>query len=257
MSCPRLWRGFRRALWEATASDRKSFPEVSAFGVLCPFHEQIFARTEQRLGPSHLQYPVKFWLGTQVWSCPSPFEAELYRCAMGLTVHPSAIQVAQSFSFRLQRRQHFYFILGLGKVVNTERRTLILYHHHDSVKLSHCTLPQVYHSTPSSAKKQCPALPEVQRRRKCATSARYRECHAEELLPKERERAVRRRTHLKTLKEGDDELERARARARANSARYHAQNRERLAARARDDRKTAFVAKYGFRAYLERRLDNL
>jgi hypothetical protein len=34
-------------------------------------------------------------------------------------------------------------------------------------------------------------------------------------------------------------------------------NRERLAAKARGDRKTAFVAKHGFRAYLNRRLDNL
>ncbi|KAJ7718177.1 hypothetical protein B0H14DRAFT_3521769 [Mycena olivaceomarginata] len=112
-------------------------------------------------------------------------------------------------------------------------------------------------STQNPAKKRCPALPEVQRRRKCAASARYRERHAEELLSKERERAARRRAHLKTLKEGDAELERARAQARANSARYRAQNRERLAMRARDDRKTAFVAKHGFRAYLDRRLDYL
>ncbi|KAJ7802745.1 hypothetical protein B0H14DRAFT_3488154 [Mycena olivaceomarginata] len=112
-------------------------------------------------------------------------------------------------------------------------------------------------STQIPAKKRRPALPEVQRRRKCAASARYRERHAEELLPKERERAARRRAHLKTLKEGDDELECARAQAHANSTRYRAQNRERLAAKARGDRKTAFVAKHGFRAYLNRRLDNL
>ncbi|KAJ7753699.1 hypothetical protein B0H14DRAFT_3512711 [Mycena olivaceomarginata] len=112
-------------------------------------------------------------------------------------------------------------------------------------------------STQIPAKKRRPALPEVQRRRKCAASARYREHMPRNCSRRSGERAARRRAHLKTLKEGDDELECARAQARANSARYRAQNRERLAAKARGDRKTAFVDKHGFRAYLNRRLDNL
>jgi hypothetical protein len=84
----------RRGLLEATVSARKSFPELSckfllpmssnleAPGVLYLFHELIFARTERSLGPSHLQYLVNFCVGTQVWTCPSPFEAEFDRCAM-------------------------------------------------------------------------------------------------------------------------------------------------------------------------------
>ncbi|KAJ7801937.1 hypothetical protein B0H14DRAFT_2614873 [Mycena olivaceomarginata] len=154
---------------------------------------------------------------------------------------PPQSQSPNGFRFAARAARIFGLFWGRDKVVNAES---------DS-PFTHILSTQI------PAKKRCPALPEVQRRRKSAASARYREHHAEELLPKERERAARRRAHLKTLKEGDDDLERARAQARANSARYRAQNRERLAARARDDRKTAFVAKHGFRAYLDRRLDNL
>ncbi|KAJ7691671.1 hypothetical protein B0H14DRAFT_2651946 [Mycena olivaceomarginata] len=108
---------------------------------------------------------------------------------------------------------------------------------------------------PSPKRRQ--ALPEQKRRANGAASARYRENHREEYLQKERERAARRRAHLKTLREGDAELERARTQARADAARYRARHRERLAMRAREARKAAFILKHGFRAYLERRLDNL
>lgn len=44
----------------------------------------------------------------------------------------------------------------------------------------------------------------------------------EEYREKERQRAARRRAHLKTLRDGDAELERARTQARADAARYRA-----------------------------------
>ncbi|KAJ7312231.1 hypothetical protein DFH08DRAFT_822267 [Mycena albidolilacea] len=86
----------------------------------------------------------------------------------------------------------------------------------------------------------------------------YLRCNvAESALPLlDTERDMPRNSSQRSEK-GDDELEGARAQACANSARYRVQNREHLAMRGRDDRKTAFVAKHGFRAYLDRHLDYL
>ncbi|KAJ7825742.1 hypothetical protein B0H14DRAFT_2596335 [Mycena olivaceomarginata] len=85
---------------------------------------------------------------------------------------------------------------------------------------------------PSPKRQQ--ALPKQKCWANCATSARYREKHREEYLEKERERAARRRVHLKTLRDGDAELEWARTQARADST----QHRERLGAEGSKERGT-------------------
>ncbi|KAF8147456.1 hypothetical protein K438DRAFT_1780076 [Mycena galopus ATCC 62051] len=85
-------------------------------------------------------------------------------------------------------------------------------------------------------------------------SARYRERHRETVRHAERERAANRRTYLNSLKEGNEELEAARARAREASARYRQKNREALALKQAARRKIAFVKKHGYFAYLTRAL---
>jgi hypothetical protein len=130
--------------------------------------------------------------------------------------------------------------------IDDSHRTLILHHHHASLRLPIYSHSQVHltsnltllkslqlkctHSTQNPAKKRCPTLPAVQRRRKCTASARYRErcvVHCPTDMPRNSSRRseseLRRRAHLKTPKEGDDELEHARAQARMNSAHYCAQ----------------------------------
>ncbi|KAJ7803374.1 hypothetical protein B0H14DRAFT_2613392 [Mycena olivaceomarginata] len=108
-------------------------------------------------------------------------------------------------------------------------------------------------------KKTAPKLSTAKQRRrlesKRAASARYRERHREEVLESERAHAARRRAHLKTLKPGDEVLERARERARLASARYRAGNRDELALKQRQVRKRAFIHKHGLYTHIQRRFD--
>ncbi|KAF8126857.1 hypothetical protein K438DRAFT_2001198 [Mycena galopus ATCC 62051] len=88
-----------------------------------------------------------------------------------------------------------------------------------------------------------------------AASARYRLRHREAVLQAGRERAARRRAHLRTLKPGHQDLEAARSRAREASARYRAQNRDALAVKQRLVRKRAYIHKHGIHAHIQRRFD--
>ncbi|KAJ7337660.1 hypothetical protein DFH08DRAFT_812981 [Mycena albidolilacea] len=82
-------------------------------------------------------------------------------------------------------------------------------------------------------------------------SARYRECHREQVLASNREHAAKHHARLTALNPGDDELEAARQRARESSAR----NRKELVAQQRQVRKRAFIHKYDLHAHIQRRFD--
>ncbi|KAJ7692663.1 hypothetical protein B0H14DRAFT_2651618 [Mycena olivaceomarginata] len=118
--------------------------------------------------------------------------------------------------------------------------------------------------TPSrnpKAKKLNKQQAERRRESRRAASARHRERHRELVLQAGRERAVRRRAHLKTLQPGDEVLEDARAKAREASARYRernaneVRNREELALQQRQVRKRAYIKKHGIYAHIQRRFD--
>ncbi|KAJ7860856.1 hypothetical protein B0H14DRAFT_2576420 [Mycena olivaceomarginata] len=114
-------------------------------------------------------------------------------------------------------------------------------------------------ATTNQSKKTAAKLSTAKQRRhlesKRVASARYRERHRKKVLESERARAARRRAHIKTLKPGNEVLERARERARLASARYRAGNRDELALKQRQVRKRAFIHKYGLYAHIQRRFD--
>ncbi|KAJ7811957.1 hypothetical protein B0H14DRAFT_2606145 [Mycena olivaceomarginata] len=271
MSCPRLWRGLRgniRQHRELLNPLRRYAQSSGTLGGDC-IRSEILSRSVCLWRPLPVPRtdlrPHRAAIGTIPLAVSHQVLARDPSLVLPLTIRGRIVQMRDGPLWqrgdraspsippqsKLPNRFHFasrgasIFILfwGLGKVVNTERRTLILYHHHDSVKLSHCALPQYSKFSQEMASRFARGAAAQKMCRLCPIQRAP--CQG---TPPEGAR---------TLKEGDDELERARAQARANSARYRAQNRERLAARARNDRKTAFVAKYSFRAYLERHLDNL
>ncbi|KAJ7886238.1 hypothetical protein B0H14DRAFT_2563540 [Mycena olivaceomarginata] len=118
---------------------------------------------------------------------------------------------------------------------------------------THAQYSRAVHSPAKPAYKTRKMLPADRRRSQSAASERYRQRNREAVLQAGRERSVRRRAALKSLKPGDKIAENVRQRAREASARYRAKsasNRELLAAKQRTVRKKAYIKKYGYSSYV-------
>ncbi|KAJ7842937.1 hypothetical protein B0H14DRAFT_2585982 [Mycena olivaceomarginata] len=132
---------------------------------------------------------------------------------------------------------------------------------------THAQYSRAVHSPAKPAYKTRKMLPADRRRSQSAASERYRQRNREAVLQAGRERSVRRRAALKSLKPGDkiaepgDKIaENVRQRAREASARYRAKsasNRELLAAKQRTVRKKAYIKKYGYSSYVMRSLNKM